>query len=233
MLWWWNWNNKEPDCKGMFPKFSDNLKSNTRVIYQELPEFKEYKGKSILIIGGGGSTNKLDWETLNTYDYVWSVNHFYLHPVLKDIKMDLVMMMAEPDLNDEKWLEYREKFKPYVGFEIHDKWRGYKFDDYDKYFCMHTRFYSKLGACVRMIIFAAELGVNRIDFIGLDGKDAIEKGDHAFQPGKTTLPTTVGSFVGQYYSFWNHTMSAYPDVEFFNLGGGEKYHEAIMRNNSG
>ena len=86
MLWWWNWNNRVLDCKTMFPKFSDKLVSNTKIIYQNLPAFKEYENKTVLIIGGGGSTNTLSWETLNTYDYVWSVNHFYLHPVLKKHK---------------------------------------------------------------------------------------------------------------------------------------------------
>ncbi len=232
MLWWWNWNNRVLDCERMFPKFSDKLTTNTRIIYQNLPTFKEYKGKRLLIIGGGGSTNNLDWENLHTYDYIWSVNHFYLHPILKDIKVDLVMMMAEPNIKNKEWLEYRDRFRPYVGFEINDKWKKNSFDDYDKYFCMHTRFYSKLGACVRMMIFGAELGVSHIDFIGLDGEKAIERGDHAFQPGKTTMPTNKGSFLEQYYNFWNHTLPAYPEVEFHNLGGGEQYHKATLYHNT-
>tara|TARA_R110000824_G_scaffold13134_3_gene57168 strand:- start:155 stop:874 length:720 start_codon:yes stop_codon:yes gene_type:complete len=239
MLWWWNWHNRVLDCKAMFPKFSDNLVSNTKIIYQNLPAFEKYKNKTVLLIGGGGSTNTLSWEALNTYDYVWSVNHFYLHPVLKNTKVDLVMMMTEPDLQNEDWLEYRNRFNPYVGFEIHgdphtkSKWKYYKFDDYEKYFCMHTRFYSKLGACVRMILFAAELGVSSLDFVGLDGPEAIAKGDHAFQPGKTTMPSNSGSFLEQYYSFWNYAMASYPDVSFYNLGGGEQYHKATLHHNTG
>ena len=233
MLWWWNWTNVVQDCKQQFPSFSNNLKYNNSVVYHYLPAFSKYKNKTLLIIGGGGSTNNLDWQSLNTYDYVWSVNHFFLHPILKDVKVDLVMMMAEPDLNGKEWLEYRERFKPYVGFEVNDKWNGYKFDDYDRYFCMHTRFYSKLGACVRMMIFAAELGITSIDFVGLDGESAILEGDHAFQPGKTTMPTTKGSFIEQYYSFWNYIQTSYPDVRFYNLGGGEEYHKAIMHSHSG
>tara|TARA_R110002020_G_scaffold141859_2_gene313677 strand:- start:11830 stop:12585 length:756 start_codon:yes stop_codon:yes gene_type:complete len=229
------------DCKSLFPKFSDKLQCNSRIIYQERPEFSNYAGKNILLIGGGESTNSMDWDKFEDYDYVWSVNHFFLHPVLKEKKVDLVMMMGEPDLNRKEWIDYRNKFNPIVGFEIHDKWVNYKFDDYNNYFCMHTYVYNILGACVRMIEFACELGVSSIDYIGLDGVQAMVKGKHAFEPGKTTLPSMLQSgvnsdsiqiFSALYNTFWERMIEDFPDVSFKNLGGGEQYHEISMRNNS-
>ena len=240
------------DCSFLFPRFVDKLKCDSRIIYQEHPSFKEYINKKVLIIGGGDSTNnfdKLGWDKLDTYDYVWSVNHFFLHPVLKNKKLDLVMMMGEPDLTSYEWISYRNKFKPVVGFEINEKWINYKFDDYKDYICMHTSDYTILGACVRMIEFACVLGVSSIDFIGLDGVQSISKGKHAFQPGKTTLPTilqtrarhstpykfskdSVNIFKDLYSVFWKRITKDFPEVKFKNLGGGEEYHEISMRNNS-
>ena len=238
--WDW-WDTIEKDCEIRFPKFSDTLILNDNIIYQETPDFKDYIGKSVLIIGGGDSVNDMNWESLNSYDYVWSVNHFFLHPILKDIKMDLVMMMGEPDLNRPEWIQYRDKYTPYVGFEVSTKWVNYDFDDYDKYFCMHTHYYSLLGACSRMIIFACELGASLVDFVGMDGYKAIKEGKHGFQPGKTTLPGSLHKYQGlnphqvfkcEYQLFWEKVLSTYRDVEINNLGGGEEYHEGPMRNNT-
>ena len=264
-LWWKYGRNKyadefekcaTADCKFLFPKFSDKLRCNSRIIYQDRPEFSDYAGKKLLLIGGGGSTNDMDWDKLEDYDYIWSVNHFFLHPILKNKKVDLVMLMAEPDINSKEWLDYRNKFKPIVGFEINEKWVGHKFDDYENYFCMHTYVYSMLGACVRMIEFACELGVSSIDFTGLDGIQSILKGKHAFEPGKTTLPSmlsklaqydmhnlknddlsitydnSVKLFRASYRSFWGRITEDFPDVLFKNLGGGEEYHEIGVRGNS-
>ena len=265
---WWSYGRKKymenfkkfatADCKLLFPKFSDNLKCmpemqqewkrENGVIYQNYPEFMNYKGAKILIIGGGNSTNNMDWDKLEAYDYVWSVNHFFLHPVLKNKKIDLVMLMAEPKLDDSEWLKYRDKFQPIVGFEVNKKWTAYKFDDYKKYFCMHTYDYTILGACVRMIEFACFLGVSHLDFTGLDGVEAILEGKHAFQPGKTELPgvlkaraaysspsslknDSVYVFQASYTVFWERIRKQFPHIIFKNLGGGEHYHEIIMRSN--
>ena len=99
---------------------------------------------------------------------------------------------------------------------------------------MHTRFYGRLGAGARMKIFAAHLGFDKIFFTGFDGPEAIFDGDHAFEPGKTTLPgafqklrlTNVSYFWKQQYDYlWDYIHSLYPNSEFINIGGGAKYHE--------
>ena len=86
------------DCKFLFPTFSDKLKCNSNLIYQDRSVFKDYAGKKILLIGGGDSTNNMDWDKLEDYDYVWSVNHFFLHPVLKDKKVDLIYVQPDTEL---------------------------------------------------------------------------------------------------------------------------------------
>jgi hypothetical protein len=154
--------------------------------------------------------------------------------VLKQKNVHLAMIMGEPDIKSEEFLSYRDRHQTYIGFEIHDKWPNYEFDDYDRNFCMHTRFYGRLGAGARMKIFAGHLGFSKVYFTGFDGPEAIFNGDHAFEPGKKTLP---GVFQGlplnsvsyfwklQYDYLWNYVKTLYPNTKFVNIGGGGVYHE--------
>ena len=214
------------DCRLSFKKFVKSVVANNKIVYSDLKHFKEYEDKSVLIIGGGPSTNKLDYDGTKR-DFTWSCNHFYLNPVLKNVKVDLVMLMGEADLKSKDFIEYRDKYSPHLGFEAHDRWVGFDFDDYTKYFMMHTKLYSKLGIGARMILFAAFLGCKLIKFVGLDGYAPIYAGNHAFEVGKTSLPSNFSEelYDNQYQYFWRYTTDLFPDVQFVNLGGGHKFHE--------
>jgi len=214
------------DFKSSFSKFCHSVKANDHIVYSDLDYFKEYEDKTVLIIGGGPSTNKLDYNTTER-DFTWACNHFYLNPRFKSIKVDLAMLMAEPNLKSKEFIEYRENFEPYLGFEVHPRWFDYEFDNYEKYFAMHTKFYARLGVCPRMILFACFLKCREIKFVGLDGYEPIYKGDHAHEPGKKTLPGifTEELFDKQYKFFWKYTRELFPDIEFINLGEGNKFHK--------
>jgi len=207
-------------------KFCKSVKLDKEIVYSNLPHFADYKDSTVLLIGGGPSTNELDLDATDR-DFTWSCNHFYRNEKLKNVKVDLAMMMGEPNLRSEEFTEYRDKFEPFIGFESHDRWVNYDFDDYKKYFCMHTRFYSRLGIGVRMIVFACALGCKHIKFVGLDGYEPIYRGDHAFEPGKKTLPSAFSEkqYKDQYRFFWSYVKGLYPDVKFENLGGGKEFHE--------
>ena len=211
---------------GHFPDHViDDPALSESIVFSKRSHFSKYKDSRILIIGGGPSTNTLDFNSLDVY-YLCAGNHFYLNPVLKNTKIDMAMIMGEPDIKSKEFLDYRDKFEPMIGFEIHDRWKGYSFDDYEKYFLMHTDFYSKLGACVRMIIFACVLGVKEVHFVGLDGTSYIKKGEHAFEKGKTTMPSSYNedSYRYQYKLFWTYVSSCFPNTSFFNHGYGQEYH---------
>lgn len=203
---------------------------NEKIIFSKASKFEKYKNKHLLIVGGGPSTCELDFSKVDS-DFIWSTNHFYLNPVVNKLKIDMAMLMGEPDITSKEFLDYRDKFEPMIGFEIHDKWKGFKFDDYNNYFLMHTDFYSKLGACVRMIIFASFLGVKKISFVGLDGPKYIIKGQHAFEKGKTNLPSEYSPAIYKwhYKLFWDYIRENFRNkekmVEFENLGYGQEYHK--------
>ena len=221
------------DCRLSFKKFVRSIVTNNNIVYSNLEHFKHYKDKSVLIIAGGPSSSDLNYNEIER-DYTWSCNHFYLNPKINKINIDVAMLMGEPDLTSKEFVEYRDKYKPYLGFEVHDRWFNYKFDEYQKYFVMHTKFYSKLGIGARMILFAALLGCKTIKFVGLDGYVPIYAGDHAFEPGKKTLPSNFNEqlYDNQYKFFWDYTLDLFPNVEFVNLGGGHRFHEKIERNRS-
>jgi hypothetical protein len=225
------------DCNEMFFQFVKDLHKDNEIVYEKLPEFENYKDSTVLIVGGGPSARDLDLDE-QEYDYLWSINHFFKSDKFKDAKADLLMVMGEPDTEAPDFLQYRDKYKPAIGFEIHDRWQGYKFDNYEKYFCMHTRFYGRVGGGVRMLLFAAALGCKKVMFTGFDGPEAIFDGDHAFEPGKKSLPTIFAhvmpgeicaTFKLQYDYFWDYIQDLHPHTQFENLGGGEKYHEKIHR----
>lgn len=216
------------DCRLSFSKFLTSIVTNGNIVYSNLDHFSGYRDKTVLLIGGGPSSNDLNYDEIER-DFTWSCNHFYLNPVINKMKIDVAMLMGEPDLTSKEFVEYRDKFEPYMGFEVHDKWLDYEFDNYQKYFVMHTRFYAKLGVGVRMLLFAASLGCKNIKFVGLDGYRSVYVGDHAFEPGKKVLPSNFNerSFDNQYQFFWRYTLGLFPNVEFENLGYRNTHHGPI------
>jgi hypothetical protein len=217
--------------KEFFPNFSNNLSISSEIVYQKLESFDNYKDKTLLLVGGGPSSNYIDLNKVH-YDYLWSMNQFYLNKKLNKKKIDLVMIMGETKLDKIKI--YRDMYCPKIGFEIHSRWKNYNFDNYPNYFCMHTRFYGKIGIGARMLIFAAALGFKNVMFCGLDGPESILKGDHSFEPGKTTLPscfinqdlsTIANEFKYQYDFLWLYIHKVYPSTKFYNLGYKSIYHE--------
>lgn len=198
------------------------------VYYTHQDKFEKYNGSKLLIIGGGPSTNDKN-VNLENFDYIWSVNHFFLNTKLANTKLDMCMIMGEPNMSHPKLIDYLNKFNPMIGVELHERWQYEKLVNYDKYFVMHTNFYSKLGACVRMMIFAAHLNVSEISFIGVDGDKYISEAKHAFQPGKTTLPGNFNKqeYVCHYETFWSYIKNYFPNVSFKNLGYGQEYHKGL------
>jgi hypothetical protein len=202
-------------------KFYHDITNNNEIIFSNSKKLLDkYSNKKILIIGGGPSTNKFfDGEKdISKYDFLWSVNHFYLNKHLASLKIDLAMMMLEPNIFSDDFKKYYNNFTPTLGFELHDKWKATKIP-YEDCFVMQTRFYGILGACQRMIIFASYLGASEIHFVGLDGLTAIRKGMHSFQPGKNKLPSISNDDVYsyQYQELWKYLYRFKGKIKYKNL----------------
>ncbi len=227
------------DCRNSgehsFKKIVKSVIADSHIVYSNLKQFEDYKNSKILLIGGGPSFNDINIDFSN-YDYTWSCNHFFKNEKLKNHKVDLALIMPEVDLLSREFIQYRDNYRPLIGFEVHDDWVNYKFDDYDKYFLMHTNFYGKIGIGARMLIFAAALKCQQVDFVGFDGASYQIKGEHSFEPGKNTLPSGFmamtkhqieDAHISQYKILWDFINKKYPDTLFKNLGYGKKQHKFI------
>ena len=224
----------------MFAHMGGDWRIDDEFIYTYFSCFEKYEDSHILVVAGGPSTNVLDWEPKN-YDYIWSLNQFYLNPKLANTNVDLITVSGEINLLDGRFHDYLEKYHPWVGFEPHHRWMRNPIEttafqkSHDKIFAYASRFYGKIGGGVRLIILACVLGAKKISFVGLDGPKPIFEGNHAFEPGKNLLPSEINEqnadevFTFQYDIFWDYIQNLYPKVIFDSLDKTNKYHAKISR----
>lgn len=180
----------------LFPMLSSNLLTNNFISYNHDKDFDKFKNKKILVIGGGPSTNDLSFDNIDV-DYIFSANSFFLNEKLANKKIDIAMVGAEVDTNSEEFISYVDKFQPWLGFEIHGKWKSldynryvneHLYNSYSKLFCMQSRYYGCVGVGHRLLVLAMALQAKEIYFIGIDGPGGMINGNHAFEGNKVNLP---------------------------------------------
>jgi len=173
--------------------------SNTEVIYQtncKLP----LKGKTVLIIGAGPSTNSTNWKILE-YDYVFTCNNFLKNKKVENEKPYFISLAANVDFDDVSLQQYFDNNKCIIGLEPEHlkpaEIAQFKrlFDKHKDKICIYqTRYCSAMGIGSRQIIFAILMGAKKIYFCGHDQyhlEDEIAA--HAYEERKR-LPRWRASF---------------------------------------
>ncbi len=220
-----------------FP-YLDDLYVDGEICYSQLDFLDQFKGKKVLLLAGGPSTNDVKWENLD-YDYIVTLNHFFMNERLKNKKVALAVVGGEVDLQSEDFLSYVTEHNPYLFFEVHSRWDNEReylkklYDEYTLMGCFHTRFYGKLGGGQRLLLFMLYLKPDTLYFAGLDGPKPMIEQNHAFEGRKDTLPHGIDRnnadyvFSEEYEVFWMYVNILshlnYFNTKLYNLGEGFDY----------
>ena len=169
--------------------FSNFLGSDMKItdefILQNIDELQKFKGKKILIVGGGPSSEDVNWQDTE-YDYVWSCTKFYLNEQLNNVGVDLATIGGNVDLQDPQFNEYLSQHNTICGFEcgvspFKDPEDMIQFKERypNKVFYYHPRYFSKLGAAARLLCLGVFVEAEQVSFVGFDGNPVGKK--HAFE----------------------------------------------------
>jgi len=202
--------------------------------------FNRYTGKKIMIVCGGPSANEVDWQAVD-YDYLWTCNEFYKNDKLQDVKIDFAALASVVDLDNKELNDIMRRDAPIISFPL----VTYLYDQvpldpvksfverYPSNSChWYTRYSSVIGTGVRMIALAIFSGAKDVYFVGVDGRNKVEKDGkllHAFN-SKKRVPKWYNLHGDRFQArqnliFWDYIFHLKHKYEFniYNLGEEKKY----------
>jgi len=219
------------------PLGGDLIQTDEYMIHNH-DEFEKYKNKTILLIGGGPSTNDIDWKSKNIdYDYVWSCNNFFMMPGVDNLKVSLASLGPTVDLKNKKLIDYVKKHKTLCTFEggispFREKQELIEFKENfpNQVSYFHLRYFSKLGTIARLVCLATLLKAKKVYFVGMDGYPGKsgDKYEHAFENASLKKELHGGRIFShdihrrQYVMLWDYLLNELKryNVEYQNLGEG-------------
>lgn len=220
---------------------SSTFKQSGDFIIEDLKEFDKFKGAKILVVGGGPSSNEVDWD-FDDYDYVFSCNHFYKSQKLKDKKIDLFFVGNEVDTTNEEFLTYCKRHNSLIGIEdlehrpshIKNIINNFK----DNSFLCSCRYQSKFtGIAAKIVLLALTFEAKHVDFVGLDGVapgfNCLNPMPHSFEGNKLFRKNKQSSYKqvrDHYIHFENYIKKNFPNVIINNLGKQSAYNYAYETN---
>lgn len=210
-------------------------------ILEDLDELNKFKDSKILVVGGGPSTNEINWD-INKYDYIFSCNHFYKSQKLKDKKVHLFFVGNEVDTTKKDFLNYCVEQQSIIAVEdlehrpdhIKNLVKNFR----DKTFLCSCRYQSKFtGIAAKIVLLALTLEARQVDFIGLDGVpdnfNYTKSIPHAFETQKLFRKNKISHYkeVRSHYLFFDkYIKENFPNVIINNLGKNSKFNYAYEKN---
>ena len=214
---------------------------NKEIVYKQLDSLSKFRNSKILIIGGGPSTNDVEWNA-EDYDYVWSCNHFFMSDRLKEIDISFATISNEVDVsvNNSDLHGYLTKNKNTICCFEEVNTAKIPLPHLKKFVSLYedrtmfsfTRYSGKIGSIPRLILMAMFFGVKEIHVIGMDGfKPESKRGDyayHAFENKKLfdVEELNYRNYMRHYVMLWDYvlnTLNKQKNVKFQNLGQGHLY----------
>ena len=190
-------------------------------------------GKKVLVVGGGPSTNLINWKNV-PHDFSFACNNFYKNQELKNKKFDFVSFAPFMDLTDcnEQLREYLQKNSPIVGIEPeHSKSQEIKQLEYflnthsENSLIYQTKYCSAIGMSTRQAVLAGLLGAEEVYMVGLDLFDD-NTVEHAYEK-KKEMPRWRLRYGREFQErqviiFWDYLNNLATDLgcKFYNLSEG-------------
>lgn len=198
--------------------------------------FDKYKGKKILVVGGGPTTDECEWDASN-YDYVFSCNHFFLHPRLQEV--ELASLSPEVNIDSEPFKQFYDNSKTFFIFENVDCNQEYvqRMLKLDRTGLSTIRLRDKTGSVGRLLVIAASFNPSEVHVVGMDGMPkGMGQGDdskHAFEHGKKIRSKyySYDFYLSEYTKLWDYLRNDIgKDIKFKNLGHGHPYNISTRLN---
>lgn len=198
----------------------------------------KYEGKSILILGGGPSTNEVNWENLE-YDYVWSCTNFFMNDRILNQNLDLGTLGNLQNFKDQRLINFLET-NPQLKILIETDYlypntipdnRDFftQYEDRIYYGKCDKSYTTFVGPPARLMLLACNLKAGKIYFAGIDGYDKNMKNPHSF----TDVKGLNEEAAYNKYEMWYKAMTTFTNriwedfnhrTEFFNLGEVSQCH---------
>ena len=206
------------------------MKVHSDGFFEANPEMDKFKNSTILIVGGGPSTNRCDWQNVER-DFTWTCNHFYRNEKIANTKIDLFYINAETHMGIPELSEYVKKHNPICAADTSITRPEHILQSFCDEKCntllFNMRMFLSSGAAPKLVNLAILAGAKEIKVVGMDGwtKEQIETsqaGEHAFENGKALNISSNYNFDFQRREtvvFWDYLLSTTNGrVKFTNLG---------------
>lgn len=204
--------------------------------------YAPYRDSTVLIVGGGPSTNEVPWENLLMTrarnedieaDFVWSCNDFYKNEKLRETHLDLVTLGNLTNFQDPLLHSYLDTHLEcnillelsylYENTERENENFFKKYRDRCYYGKNNKDYCGIVGPPARLMTLACNIGVGKILFVGIDGFDENLKNAHAFTQEDGLREGAAHNTYSHYYrsltTFFTRIYEDFGDrVKFQNLG---------------
>ncbi len=215
--------------KSRYPYFDEPITTSELAI----SNFKnKYEDSKILVVGGGPTTNTVKWDPAE-YDYIFSCNHFFLHPVLSNIEVSFACTSPEVNVQSEPFLSYYNKFNTtfcIANYDIKDEQIKYLISlNKARLAIAELRVKFKIGMGGHLLTLATLFNPREIHFVGIDGyPQNIKNGDdsaHSFELGKkkTGSMDTYEKNFDHHKQLWKYLLDVGKNIKYKNLGHGHPY----------
>ena len=179
------------------------------IIYKNSVDLEKFKGKKILVLGAGPTTNWYDWDA-SEYDFIFSCNHFFLNKKIQEHKVDFTFLGSEVDIEREDFIDYVSKNNTIIGLEDYqqdmsgEKIKRLKSKGTNDFFVFVTRFQGKIGIGPKLLVLAILLGAKEVHFAGVDGWNKnYKKGEpdqHSFEKNKKITTSYSYDMIFSHYT---------------------------------